>query len=204
MTSLIRRSARGSSCDSSSSATRRRLDRIDRRAASVGCAVNTGRTASRCDERGHLLRRQSGRPDPLGRLRQPAALPGPLHAHLAGPVHLLGDVGEVEVGAEGPHQPGGRVEVDLFEKVGELAPTVRAGAPVAALTAAQPTDPLDQLEQLGTLLAHQRLAEQVPQPAHVGSQRRLVVQRRGVSFVMNADTGSVDRAEPAAEVANAR
>ena len=116
------------------------------------------------DQRGDLRRRHAGRPDAFRRLREPATLAGSLDPHLAGSVHLLGDVGQVEVGAEGAHQPGRGVQVDVLEERGEVG---------AALVAAHPAYLLYQVEQLGPLLADQGLAEQVAQPAYVGPKRRL-------------------------------
>ena len=55
----------------------------------------------------------------LGGARQPAALRGPLAPQLAGAVHLLGDVGQVEVGAEGADEPGRGRDVDALEQVGQ-------------------------------------------------------------------------------------
>ena len=141
------------------------------------------------DERRDLCGVQPGGTDPLGGLREPAALADPLGPHLPGPVHLLGDVGQVEVGAEGPHQPGGRLHVDVLQQRGQVAVT-------AAVAAAEPAHLLDQVEQLLALLAHQRLAQQVAQPAYVGAQRHLraVVDRR-VARLHPSTIGPQSRAE---------
>ena len=55
---------------------------------------------------GDLLGRHAPLGDQLGGLVQPAAVRGPPPAQLAGPVHLFGDVGQVEVGGEGAGQLG--------------------------------------------------------------------------------------------------
>ena len=89
MTSASRRSCRRGRRRlpgvSSSSATARSLVRIERRAASVGWAVNTGRTASRATASAQLARRQPGGLIRVGGLGQPAALAGPLGRAARGP-----------------------------------------------------------------------------------------------------------------------
>ena len=104
----------------------RSLVRIDRRAASVGWAVKTGRMASR---RAAAAISSAGTPrsrDQAGGPVQPAALGGALPAQLPGPVHLLGDVGQVEVGGERAGQLGRGADVDL-RRAGRRPPRRRCG-----------------------------------------------------------------------------
>jgi hypothetical protein len=75
-------------------------------------------------------------------------------------VHLLGGVGEVEVGAEGADEPdrGGRVDIREHRRGG------------LAVRSDQVPDLLDQVEQRRALLAYERPAEQDAQLADVASQ----------------------------------
>ena len=138
---------------------------------------------------GHLVGGQSGRADPFGGLRQPAALEPPLVAHGPGPVDLLRHVGQVEVGPERPHQQRGGRGVDALQECGEVAtarPLLRTGRYVAT---AEVAHLLDERQELGTLLAHQALAEQVAEAAHVGAQRCLPALARRCLLV-GTDHGS--------------
>ncbi len=54
----------------------------------------------------------------VGGAGQEAALGRAAVAHLVGAVDLLGDVGEVEVGGEGPHELGGGLQLRLAEELG--------------------------------------------------------------------------------------
>ena len=112
------------------------------------------------DEVAHLARRELGGADAFDGAGQPAALLQPFASHGPGAMHLFGDVGQMEVGAERPHQPSGRIEVDAFQQLGECV----------GVGPAQHAHPLDKGEQLLALLAHERLAEQVAEPADVGTQ----------------------------------
>ena len=154
-----RRRRPGPTRASSSSATARSLTRIERRAASVGCAVKTGRTASRSGGRGDL-----GRPGcPRSRIRaaarssQPAARCPPA-AQVPGPVHLLGDVGQVEVRGEGAGQLGARWS-------GQRRPA--GGRRTAASVRTRPRTSSTRSKQGLALLAGEGLAEQDAQPADV-------------------------------------
>lgn len=89
-----------------------------------------------------------------------AALGGALLAQFAAAVDLLGDVREVEVGGEGAHELGGRLEFDAAEQLG-------GGLAVLAGEAA---DALDEVEEVVALLADEGLAEEVAQSADVGAQ----------------------------------
>ena len=76
-------------------------------------------------------------------------------------VQLLGDVDELEVGGEGARQHDGRLRVDPGE----------GGAQVVVLRLArEPAHALDELEQLGTLVPRQRLAEERAELAHRRTQ----------------------------------
>src|SRR4051794_4986493 len=87
-----------------------------------------------------------GRPpllgDQLGRLVQPAAVPGPPALQVTRPVHLLGDVGQVEVGGEGAGQLRAGGDVHRGEPVG--------GGP--GVLADQGADLLDQVQQRSAFL----------------------------------------------------
>jgi hypothetical protein len=76
-------------------------------------------------------------------------------------MHLLGDVGQVEVGGEGPRElrAGHHVEAgQALDGAFGLGPDQRA-------------DLFDEIEQLLAVLADQALAEQRAEPADVGPQR---------------------------------
>ena len=109
---------------------------------------------------------------PRGRASRPRSRARP--RQLAAAVHLLGDVGQVEVRRERAHQLGRGGDVDGAEQL-------LGGGRVLA---AEGADRLDQLEQLGTLLPGEGLAEQRAQPADVGAQvaavERVVEGRVGV------------------------
>ncbi len=105
--------------------------------------------------------------EPVGRTGEQSALGGPLGAQLAAAVHLLGDVGEVEVGGEGADQLGRGVEFGAAQQLG-------GGL---AVLAGQSAHPLDQLEKVWTLLPDEGLAEEITQAPDVGAQ--LAAGRRG-------------------------
>ena len=121
---------------------------------------------------GELVQRgpQRGRAQLVGhrgdRAGEPAVVgrPRPQAAH---PVHLLGDVGEVEVGGERADEHGRRLD-GLLGQQGADDVTGPRLAGLALL--GQGADPLHQLQRVGALLAHERLAEQGRDPAHVGPQ----------------------------------
>ncbi len=89
-----------------------------------------------------------------------AALGGPAGAQFASAVDLFGDVGQVEVGGEGPDELGRRREVGPPQQ----------GRGCLAVGPGQGADALDEFQQFGALLADQRLAEEVAQAADVGPQ----------------------------------
>ena len=95
---------------------RRSLLRTERRAASVGCAVKTGRTLRLLDGRAQVL--GVGVLEPVGGAGEEAALGGAPGAQLAAAVDLLGDVGQVEVGGEGADQLGGGLQVGAAQQLG--------------------------------------------------------------------------------------
>jgi hypothetical protein len=124
-------------------------------------------------ERGEGVVQRAGAPllrDRGHRLGQPAVLGRPV-AQAAHPVHLLGDVGEVEVGGERPdeHRRG------LDRLVGQQRAYRLGGRLVAGFALfGQRADPLDEVERVLALLADQRLAEQRRDPADVGAQLGVV------------------------------
>jgi len=87
-------------------------------------------------------------------------------------VHLLGDVGEVEVRRERPREPDGGRQVDRVQQV-------RCGAEVGAGGAAYL---LDEREQLGGVLADQGPPEQAAERPDVAAQ---------VGEVVGVDEGGV-------------
>ncbi len=89
--------------------------------------------------------------------------------HLLPAVQLLGDVDELEVGGERPGEHDGRRRVDSRERRAELVVLGLAG---------EATDALDEGEQLGALVAGQRLAEQLAELAHRGAQGCVLARRR--------------------------
>ena len=112
---------------------------------------------------GQLAGRHLGRRDAVHGLGQPPALGCPQRRELAAPVHLLRDVGQVEVHEERAHQLRGRIAVELRQQ--------RGGG--LAVRANQLPDVLHQTKQLMTLLPNQRTAEQVTQLPDIASERSL-------------------------------
>lgn len=96
----------------------------------------------------------------VGRAGQQPALGGAVGAQLLAAVHLLGDVGEVEVGGEGAHQLGGGLQVGVTEQLG-------GGDAVGA---GECPDAFDQVEEVLALLAYEGLAEEVAEAADVRAQ----------------------------------
>jgi hypothetical protein len=98
--------------------------------------------------------------DPVDGLGEPRAV---LHANgreLPSAMHLLGDVREQEVGRERARQLGGAGRVELAQERRR-----RRG-----LARQQVADPLEELEQLLALLADERVAEQLVEPAQIAAQ----------------------------------
>ena len=151
----VRRELSGSS---SSAATRRSLSIVERRATSVGCAVKTGRSATCRRISSNLVAVHAGLGDPRDGPLDPAAFLLALSGcSVAAAVHLLGDVGQVEVRRERPHQPGDRGQVE----VGQLVEAALLGVR---------THTLDQDEQLVSLGPGQCLAEDRGHATDVAAQ----------------------------------
>ncbi len=158
--SSSRRVRRGLSGWSSRAATCAHLLEVERRATSVGWAVNTGRTPTCGDLLGDRCRPRSA---PRGRgpgRRAPSRSnrPPPARAEQRAPaVHLLGDVGEVEVRRERPRQLRGGLEVELRQ-------------PLEGVVLGQRPHLLDEVEQVLALGPAQRLAEHRGDQPDVTSQ----------------------------------
>ncbi len=120
---------------SRSAAIRRSLLRTERRAASVGWAVKTGRTFRFLTVCGCL---QVGVLEPVRRSGEESALGGSLGAQLAAAVHLLGDVRQMEVRGEGADQLGRGLQFGAAQQLGGCI----------AVLAGQAAD-LDQFQELG-------------------------------------------------------
>ena len=84
-------------------------------------------------------------------------------------MHLLGDVGQVEVGGEGPDENGGRVDGQPGEQGPDLvsSPVPISLEPRLLALLGQRPYPFHQVEQVLTFLADQGLAEQSHDPSHV-------------------------------------
>ncbi len=100
----------------------------------------------------------------VGGAGEDAAFGGAPGAQFAAAVHLLGDVGEVEVGGEGADQLGGGGEVGVAEEPG-------GGLAVGA---GQGAHLFDEVQQLLAFLADEGLAEEVAEAADVGAQGPVV------------------------------
>ncbi len=88
------------------------------------------------------------------------ALGGPVGAQLLAAVHLFGDVGQVEVGGEGPYELGGGLQVGVAEQCGGgFAVGARQGAHL-----------FDEVEEVLAFLADEGLAEEVAEAADVRPQ----------------------------------
>src|SRR5690606_16240274 len=83
-------------------------------------------------------------------------------------VDLLGDVGQIEVGRERPHQLDGLLEVERLEET--IQPLDRFPAVGLASRLGQAAHLLHQLEESGAVLARQRLPELGSQPTYVGAE----------------------------------
>src|SRR5690606_28321893 len=92
---------------------------------------------------------------------QPASLVGAAAAQLPRPMHLLGDVGEVEVAGEGACEFGAGGDIHGSQ----------SGRRSVGVRAHQRPYLLDQVEQRLALLAGESLAQQRPEPADVGAER---------------------------------
>ena len=98
--------------------------------------------------------------EPVRGAGEEAALGGAVGAQLAAAVYLLGHVGQMEVRREGADQLGRGLQFRVTEQ---------AGGGLAVLPG-EAADLLDQFEELGALLAYERLAEEVAESADVGAQ----------------------------------
>ncbi|GAA3098949.1 hypothetical protein GCM10020254_50570 [Streptomyces goshikiensis] len=96
----------------------------------------------------------------VGGAGEEPALGGAVGAQLLAAVHLLGDVGEVEVGGEGAHQLGGGLQIGVAEQLG-CRDAVGAG---------EGADAFDEVEEVLALLAYEGLAEEVAEAADVRAQ----------------------------------
>nr|BFF27626.1 hypothetical protein GCM10025732_55910 [Glycomyces mayteni] len=106
-------------------------------------------------------------------LGEPAAVLGAGAAHVAGAVDLLGDVREVEVGGERAGEVHFLGDVELRE----------AGGHVLGLVADEAAHLFDEFEQLGPLLADERLAEEVAEAPDVAAELLVVGSAGGVVVV---------------------
>jgi hypothetical protein len=136
------------------------------------------------DRRVDVRGRGAGLADQLGGLPQPAAGDRAGRPQLAGPVHLLGHVRQVEVGRERAAQLGTGRHVQRGQPL-------RRGRRVGAH---QGADLLDLGEQLAALLPDQCLAEQRAQPPDVRPQRR--VRRVGVRLFGHRSSLPMSRVPP--------
>ena len=141
-------------------------------AASVGCAVKTGRSSSLAttDEIRSLV--ESGPDYAIDRRLESAVV---FH-HLAHAMGLLGDVGQIEVGGEGAHQLDDRAEIERAQSGIELPR--RLGVVVVPDRLAEGAHLLDQVEQPGPVLTSQCLAKLRSQPADVGAKHLIPVGGR--------------------------
>ncbi|GAA3302753.1 hypothetical protein GCM10020295_49420 [Streptomyces cinereospinus] len=98
--------------------------------------------------------------EPVGGAGEQSALGGAAGAQFAAAVHLLGDVGQVEVGGEGADQLGRRLQFGAAQQLG-------GGLTVLSGEAAYL---FDEFQQLGALLADEGLPEEVTEPPDVGAQ----------------------------------
>ncbi len=85
-------------------------------------------------------------------------------------VQLLGDVDQLEVEGERPREHDGALGLELVEGGAQLR-----GARAAVGSPGEVAHALDQLEQLGALVAGERLAEQRRELAHRRPQRRVLL-----------------------------
>ena len=118
------------------------------------------------DQIAQLGGRQPGRRDGVEGPGQPAA-PLPFGAQGAAPVDLLGDVGQMEIGDEGPHQPGGGLDVHAVQE---------GSGDLAVVPAARP-HPLDQVEDLLAFLPGEGVPEEPHHPPDITPHRRIVERR---------------------------
>jgi hypothetical protein len=129
-----------------------------------------------------LVRARAGRGDPVDRLREPGAVAHPDLVQLAAAVHLLGDVGQVEVRGEGAHDARGAGRLQAGDQ----------GRGRRAVVADRVADMLDQLEQVFALLPHQRLAEQHAELVDIAPQFGLQL-RFAHARQPNCETGGTER-----------
>ncbi len=176
----------------------------DRPAARLGGMRGEHRAYS---ERCHRAR-QPGAAQLGGYRRDRAGQPSRVRralAQAAHAMHLLGDVGQVEISRECAHQRRRRVDRQSGEQVANLVArrVPRLGGRRLLAQLRQRADPFDEVEQRLTLLPHKGFAQQHAHPAHVCAQRRVVRlggqvvdvgQRRhaaGVSHAVNSSAESM-------------
>ncbi|CAM5549392.1 hypothetical protein SFUMM280S_01061 [Streptomyces fumanus] len=106
--------------------------------------------------------------EPVGGTGEQPALGGPAGAQFAAAVHLLGDVGQVEVGGEGADQLGRGLQFGAAQQL-------RGGLAVLAGEAAYL---FDEFQQFRAFLPDEGLSEEIAQPADVGAQ--FTAARRGL------------------------
>lgn len=82
-------------------------------------------------------------------------------------MHLLGDVGQVEIGDKGAHQASGITHIERIEQGGGAGSVLAASGP----------DLLDEIEHLGPIDPHQGIAEHPHDPADVTAQGAVVDRR---------------------------
>lgn len=96
----------------------------------------------------------------VGGAGEEPAFGGSVGAQFLAAVHLLGDVGEVEVGGEGAHELGGGLQVGVAEQ----------GGGGFAVGAGEGADALDEVEEVLAFLAYEGLPEEVAEAADVRAQ----------------------------------
>ena len=160
--------------------------RVVRRAASVGCAVNTGRTDTRrATSAISAAVRPLSRRVATVRASQPPGRPDPWRSG-ATPVDLFGDVRQVKIRHEGAHQFVGGGHVQAVHQGGDGGAVVPAPGP----------DAFHQVEDLLALEADKTLAQQIDHPAHIAPQGGIRVVSPGQTpRVVDGSHGS-DRGEP--------
>jgi predicted amidohydrolase len=125
------------------------------------------------------IERTSGRDDllivdalrlqPGHRLREPPIATERRRVQVVDAMHLFGRIGQVEVDGERPHQMDGVDHVNVFEDLGELNGRRR----VTPQLTGDGSHAFDPIEEVGALLANERVAELISEPPDIGSQRRV-------------------------------
>lgn len=105
----------------------------------------------------------------VGGAGEEPAFGGAVGAQFLAAVDLLGDVGEVEVGGEGPHELAGGLQVGVAEE----------GGGGFAVGTGEGADAFDEVEQVLAFLAYEGLPEEVAEAADVRAQFRVGGGGRG-------------------------